>query len=273
MQVQCAPTCYSCHLIDFDTRCPYDASAPTVWNPGNGLNAMFERIATDPHFQQYSPTIHFQPNPPSDSDTKEGPWVVTLDNFLTPEECDTLIHLGGEEGYEQSMDVGEKKFDGSYAGFKNSHRTSTNAWCTENCHDVINRTGVMHKMENLTAIPDANAEYLQLLKYDVGQFYKQHHDYIDHHVNRQQGVRILTLFLYLNDVEDGGGTNFPYLDITVQPKRGRALLWPSVLDEDPNRKDSRTEHQALPVKKGIKYGANAWLHQRDFKDAYRRGCH
>jgi hypothetical protein len=57
-----------------------------------------------------------------------------------------------------------------------------------------------------------------------------------------------------SDVEDGGGTSFPFLDITVQPKKGNALLWPSVLDEDPEKKDRRTEHEALPVLKGIKYG-------------------
>jgi prolyl 4-hydroxylase len=70
-------------------------------------------------------------------------------------------------------------------------------------------------------------------------------------------VRVLTLYLYLNDVENGGGTNFDQLDITVMPKRGRALLWPSVLNSDPNEKDERTTHQALPVgKDSIKYGAN-----------------
>lgn len=49
------------------------------------------------------------------------------------------------------------------------------------------------------------------------------------------------------------------------PKRGRVLIWPSVLDDDPNEKDARTDHQALPVEAGQKYGANAWLHMRDFK--------
>jgi len=83
----------------------------------------------------------------------------------------------------------------------------------------------------------------------------------------------LTLYLYLNDVEAGGGTNFDQLGITVSPKRGRALLWPSVLDADPNRKDDRTTHQALPVTSGIKYGANAWFHMRDFKTPNREGCH
>ena len=68
-------------------------------------------------------------------------------------------------------------------------------------------------------------------------------------------------------------TNFPGLDITVEPKRGRVLIWPSVFNEDPDAKDSRTEHQALPVEKGIKFGANAWLHQRDFKTPYAVSCH
>lgn len=67
----------------------------------------------------------------------------------------------------------------------------------------------------------------------------------------------MTVFLYLNTVEEGGGTEFPDYDITVQPKRGRALIWPSVKDEAPDEDDPRTMHQALPVIKGVKYGANA----------------
>lgn len=91
-------------------------------------------------------------------------------------------------------------------------------------------------------------------------------------LHRQQGVRIVTFYLYLNDVEAGGGTNFNQLNITVMPKVGRAVLWPSVLDEDPNKRDDRTHHQALPVEAGIKYGANAWFHLRDFKDPYHNNC-
>ena len=97
-------------------------------------------------------------------------------------------------------------------------------------------------------------------RYEPGQFYNTHHDYVIHNKDRQQGPRILTVFLYLNDVEAGGGTNFDTLNITVMPRRGRALLWPSVLDSMPREKDGRTTHQALPVEAGIKYAANAWFH-------------
>jgi prolyl 4-hydroxylase len=97
-------------------------------------------------------------------------------------------------------------------------------------------------------------------------------DYIGNRTERAQGVRILTVYLYLNDVEEGGGTRFIDLDITVQPKKGRALIWPSVLDDDPDVRDARMYHDTLPVEKGIKYGANAWIHQRDFKIPHAAAC-
>lgn len=66
----------------------------------------------------------------------------------------------------------------------------------------------------------------------------------------------MTVFLYLNDVEAGGGTHFNAMNMTVMPKRGRAVLWPSVLDEAPMAMDERTFHEALKVTAGNKYGAN-----------------
>ena len=83
-------------------------------------------------------------------------------------------------------------------------------------------------------------------------------------LNRSQGVRMLTVFFYLNTVadDDGGGTRFTNLDLTVQPVVGSALIWPSTLDLQPDDMDSRTNHQSMPLLKGVKYGANAWIHQR-----------
>lgn len=106
-----------------------------------------------------------------------------------------------------------------------------------------------------------------------------HHDFIAAQERRPVGPRLLTLYIYLNDLEEGGGggTNFPYVDpsnpdFAIQPKKGRAVLWPSVLNEDVNTQDGRTLHQALPVLKGVKYGANAWIHLRDYKTNGEKGC-
>lgn len=57
------------------------------------------------------------------------------------------------------------------------------------------------------------------------------------------------------------------MSIDVHPKKGSALVWPSVLSHNPNdTRDERTYHEALKVVKGLKYGANAWLHLRDMKN-------
>lgn len=139
-------------------------------------------------------------------------------------------------------------------------------------------------------------------RYEVGEKYTQHHDYLNLHLERNQGARMLTVFMYLNDVIAGGGTRFPDLNVTVTPKQGRVVIWPSVLDSDTSMRDPRTEHEALPVEWGIKYGmseteysicvaivvgddqlmhrlyvnsstgANAWIHQRDFKTPHAYGC-
>ena len=119
-------------------------------------------------------------------------------------------------------------------------------------------------MTNLTGIPYDNYEGLQLVRYEPGQFYKKHHD--ESGVKKYSGPRILTFFLYLNDVLGGGGTEFQYLNFTATPKKGSALIWPSMLDSLEGR-DEWTFHEALPVEKGFKYGANAWIRLRDYQNA------
>ena len=75
----------------------------------------------------------------------------------------------------------------------------------------------------------------------------------------------------LSDVDEGGGTNFPQLGLTVQPKLGRGILWPSVFDENLRKSDRRTTHEALPVVRGVKHAANLWQHLFDFKTPSRSG--
>jgi prolyl 4-hydroxylase len=263
MNNHCAPACQSCHLFIYEIRCPWNPSnATNIWkNPGD-LDTAFRRIVEDNEF-----SVQVLSQPPN------GPWVLTVENFLNDEECKGLIDLGTERGYEKSMDLGAMKPDGTFSDYDSGQRTSSNTWCLDECYTDERTKSVLARIEKLTGVPDAYQEYLQLLHYGDGQFYGRHHDYIPHHKDREEGVRIATVFLYLNDVDAGGGTNFPDVEnITVMPKKGMALIWPSVLNDDPNAIDERTDHQALPVEKGVKYGANAWLRNRNFKDPFSRGC-
>ncbi|KAL7538279.1 hypothetical protein ACHAXR_008444 [Thalassiosira sp. AJA248-18] len=283
MQVSCAPACQTCDQLDSHLRCPIEEGNELAYQPG-GLNALFERIVDDAdgsgEYLKYHPKAISRPTlradgtkVPSSSVEKDGPWIVTLENFISDKEADALVAAGHNKGYERSSDVGVENPDGTHEDEVSDGRTSTNSWCDEElCNQDAVIGPVVKRIAALTGTTVNHSEYLQLLRYEPGQYYEQHHDYIEYQEGLPCGVRMLTLFLYLNDVEEGGGTNFPLLDITVQPKKGSALLWPSVIDENIEKKDFRTDHEALPVSKGIKYGANAWIHTRDYRKAEENDC-
>ena len=75
------------------------------------------------------------------------------------------------------------------------------------------------------------------------------------------------------------------------------MLWPSLLDSDVELPELQTHHEvvealtlsltltpslslcltlthheALPVEAGVKFGANLWIHQYDFKTPHAAGC-
>jgi len=248
MQLKCGPACLSCDMLSIEKRCPMDRETigPDVWSPGD-LNKMFHRLTSEPYKSKYE--VNILSSPEGDD---PGPWVLTMENFLNDAEAERLIELGGISGYERSSGVGELEADGVAKEIVTKIRTSWNTWCSEDCLEDETVEAVNKRISDVTQIPLKNSEDLQLLRYYPGQFYKSHHDYIDYEVNRQGGVRLITVYLYLNDVKAGGGTNFPNLGLTVMPKRGRVLIWPHVFDSDVHSMDERTTHQALPVKAGVK---------------------
>ena len=264
----CAPSCRTCHVLDYKHHCPLDPTQPDAIKPGD-LNKIFERLIDEQYYKKYNPQILSRPSKKGKDD---APWVITLDNFLTSEECDRMVELGAQLGYQRSADTGRKKFDGTFEKSVNSGRTSTNAFCQHHCETDPVTVAITTRMENITGVPQINYEFLQLLRYEEGQFYNTHHDFASYHLERQFGARVITIFLYLNDVEEGGATNFPHLGFEVLPRKGMALIWPSVQNSNPRLSDPRTSHGALMVTKGIKYGANAWVHQGNFKDTYAKGC-
>lgn len=208
----------------------------------------------------------------------KNPPVIVFDKFISEFEADSFINYGKGK-YQRSTGLQINK-DGNYESIKTSIRTSANTWCQEKtCTELPVVKKVTELISNITNVPETNFEYAQLLYYHSCShnnasdcsFYKRHHDYIDGDFNKNQGVRIYTLFIYLNNVEKGGQTVFD-LGLSVEPKKGRAVLWPSVLEDKPHSQDPRTMHEALPVLEGEKYAVNFWIHQYDFKDAHRKSC-
>ncbi len=215
---------------------------------GVDMGTMFKGALRD--FPQYSPLA-----------LSEAPYVLQFENLIDEGEAADLIARCAN------------RFERSMAGDQVSPvRTSAQCWCDDNngctAHPTV--VAVTERMMNITRLPLNNAEYMQILQYQPGQFYKQHHDQQTGHWT-PQGVRLYTFFVYLSDVEAGGGTKFHRLGLEVKPKRGRAILWPSVYEDDFLKADMRTEHEALPVEAGVKYAANLWLHLYDFRSPSRNG--
>jgi len=272
MTTACAPACLSCRNLQRHVRCPLDTSSgPTALAKPGDLYRMFQRILTDPQFDVYQPMALSHP---TNATVDDAPWVIVLENVLSSAECETMIQLAHQQGFKRSGEAGPTtRFDGSHETVRSTRRTSSTTWCRSTaCHPHAVTQAIHQRIETLLGIPQIHYEYLQLLKYEVGEKYVQHHDYLDHHLQRNAGVRMLTVYMYLNDVPAGGSTYFADLGLSVQPKAGRVVIWPSVLDRDTSQKDNRTEHEAMPVEEGVKYGCNAWIHQRDFKTPFKKGC-
>ena len=91
MKKECAPACFSCEFLVIEARCPMDMGSEQmkdVWQ-ANDLNKMFEKLTNEPYLSQYSVEILSSPA------TTNGPWVIQLDNVLTPDEAAILVELGG----------------------------------------------------------------------------------------------------------------------------------------------------------------------------------
>lgn len=259
MKVSCAPVCHSCELLSRATRCPVDdyQMMQHIWKPGS-VNEYFHNVTTAKEYQQFSPQIISKP---TDTD-KSKPWVVYIDKFLTDRECDRLINIAKTEGFSANPD-----------NMGNAH-DYTQTWLINDIiagDRVVDR--ITKKIQKLTGIPQTNAENMQVIKVEAGQAQHMHHDYIYHQIERLPGLRILSVFLFLSDVEEGGELEFPKLDKLVEAKKGRAIIWPTVLDEDPDKREDNVFHRAREVKKGLRYTANVLHHQRDFKGPQQANCH
>lgn len=256
--VNCPKTCKYCHFRDPKVRCDYNHLNITE-NPIYAAGDL-SRMFTDLTSRFPDITIH-----------SKDPWIVTFDNFLSEDELDAMV--SNIRKWERSTDIGVENEFGERGRKLSEIRTSSNSWCEQECENDIHIKQVYKKIENVTFIPRSHYENLQILRYEVGQSYSVHHDMTIEDRSLPGGPRILTFFFYISDVEEGGETYFPALGISIKPKRGRALLWPSVLDSGLlYTRDERTIHEAKPVIKGLKFAANAWIHSRDYVKADLWGC-
>lgn len=180
----------------------------------------------------------------------EEPLVVVLGNVLSDEECDELIELSRDRL--QRSKIGEDRS-------VNQIRTSSGVFCEAS--ETVAK--IEKRITHIMNIPIEHGDGLQVLLYTPGQEYKPHYDYFTETSRASGNNRISTLVMYLNDVEEGGETTFPNLNLSVFPNKGMAVYFEYFYSN--HELNELTLHAGAPVSKGEKWVATMWMRRQVFR--------
>jgi len=209
------------------------------------------------------------------------PRLFLVRNFLTTEEADWILN-------QSYTGLNRAKVLEANGSVPHKSRTGSSTWLYKKDGDIIRR--VDRRCGVLVKIPPEfrREEAMQIVHYLPGQFYYSHNDWFGRtthkaNANVAAGVnRIVTVFFYLNDVEEGGQTIFPYggtngyklgdrVDFTdctrgtpVYPRKGDAVFWYSLTarGQYEGEGDVYSLHGACPPHSGEKFAANKWIYNR-----------
>lgn len=192
-----------------------------------------------------------------------NPDIYLIKNLLTTKQCNHLEHLNVP--YKRSRVMEKNKSEIGKGRTSHTHfLTKSRDPIVKNIEDKAVSI-VRNKYPALSNITTKNLEPLQLVKYENGQEYKFHYDYIKDENDKELargGQRTITIFAYVKTPHKGGNTCFKKIDQCYHPERGDALMW----NNSPGGKvDPKTLHAGMPVQEGTKIGLNVWFRERDFK--------
>ena len=178
------------------------------------------------------------------------------DNFLSLDECRGLVSQIDAGSYPSPLYEKDK-----YEGVRTSQS------CNLNALDPL-VAEVDRRIADLLGIDCRSGEPLQGQRYQAGECFKDHSDffYIDQpywpEYEVHGGQRTWTAMIYLNAPARGGSTRFKLLDMEIEPRPGRILIWNNMaLDGSPN---GWTLHSGEPVDEGTKYIVTKWYRERTF---------
>lgn len=189
------------------------------------------------------------------------PAVAVLHDVLSGEECAELIRRSRDK-LARSTTVDPQS--GRYEVI--AERTSEGTFFERGADDFTAR--IERRLAELMGMPVENGEGLQILHYGVGGEYRPHFDYFPPDdpgsaaVMATGGQRVSTLVMYLNAVEDGGGTIFPELGLEVLPQPGSAVHFEYC--NSLGQVDPRTLHGGAPVRAGEKWIVTKWVRQHRY---------
>ncbi|MBY9067680.1 2OG-Fe(II) oxygenase [Hyphomonas sp. WL0036] len=182
-------------------------------------------------------------------------------NFLAPQTCDALVALTDER-------LRASTTTDAFADPK--IRTSRTSDIGSLGHNLVMQLDEL--MADALGVHWSYSDATQAQRYDTDQEYKAHYDYFppgtrDYQVHCQYtGQRTWTFMIYLNDVEEGGGTRFRRLEKTIMPEKGKAVIWNN-LNPD-GTVNPHTIHHGMKVRKGSKYVVTKWFRERGWGEMF-----
>jgi prolyl 4-hydroxylase len=203
----------------------------------------------------------------------QSPPVLAIDNYLAPEQCLEVQEVvipppnTNQQQQQQAVQVNSATF----SPLAQSKRTSTSWFCHYAQVPIM-----LAKTNHMLGIPLEVMEEPQIVRYKTGQEFSWHLDEVPKAQLENGGQRLATLLIYLNTVQEGGGTIFRDLKdrdgnpLTMRPVQGSALLF---FPADANGKpDDRTLHKGEVVTlDDEKWIIQMWIHERQYQAAVPRG--
>lgn len=181
------------------------------------------------------------------------PLIFYVDNVLSQEECNLII--------EKSRVHMTRAIVGSGPEAKVSTIRTGSSYFLNYLEDE-DVFQIYKKIALLLKKPGRNFDtFIQVIHYYSGEEYKTHMD-PSLSRNKNEGIRHrrFTCLCYLNDVDQGGETEFPNLNMKVSPKMGRMVYFDNYhKNGDVNYKSS---HRSVPVENGEKWAFNLWYHEK-----------
>ncbi len=198
---------------------------------------------------------------PGGNRINDEPAVYLFEDFLKPEDCAHLVELSQAHMQRAVVSGGEE-------GVESEGRTGDVHWITHDQTPITAR--ISQQFADLVGLPLENAESFQVISYGPGQEYKAHYDAwvagteTGDRCLVRGGQRLVTCLIYLCDVDEGGGTFFPRLDMEVMPRCGRMVLFHNCHDNSTERHPASL-HGGMPTQAGTKWACNVWFREASYR--------
>ena len=184
-------------------------------------------------------------------------FIGIYDNYIPEAECDKAInYFKQQEEFRKSFSRMQSENAGRL--FKEDTQVFLTedhiVWWKELKPLMFNFDMALKHYEQATGVKEAygvsefNYTALKIQKTLPTQGYHAWH--LEHNPGFENAKRALVFTIYLNDVEEGGETEFLHQSIRAKPVKGRCVIWPAAFPY---------VHRGNPPLQGEKYLITSWL--------------